>query len=79
MATLAREYQDGVVNICLGNLRPEETVIVTLDLLAGTEPHDHGFRFRFPFTLPLVITRKQWSAATTSGTFVWICPPSSAI
>lgn len=53
LATLAREYQDGVVNICLGNLRPQETVIVTLDLLAGTELHDDGFRFRFPFTLPL--------------------------
>jgi Ca-activated chloride channel family protein len=53
LATLAREYQDGVVNISLGNLRPRETVIVTLDLLAGTELHDNGFRFRFPFTLPM--------------------------
>lgn len=51
LATLARQYRDGMVNLTLGNLRPGETVIVSLELLAGVESHDDGWRFRFPFTL----------------------------
>ena len=51
LATLAREYRDGVVNLNLGNLLPREPVSVYLELLAGVEMHDHGLRFRFPFTL----------------------------
>jgi Ca-activated chloride channel homolog len=51
LATLARQYGDGIVNLTLGNLRPGEVVTVTLQLLAGVELRDHGLRFRFPFTL----------------------------
>jgi Ca-activated chloride channel family protein len=51
LATLARQYGDGIVNLTLGNLRPGETVTVTLQLLAGVEMRDDGLRFRFPFTL----------------------------
>ena len=51
LATLARQYRDGIVNLTLGNLRPGETVTVTLQLLAGVEMRDDGLRFRFPFTL----------------------------
>jgi len=51
LSTLARQYGDGVVNLSLGNLRPEETVAVSLELLAGVELRDDGLRFRFPFTL----------------------------
>lgn len=51
LATLARQYRDGIVNLTLGNLRPGETVVVSLELLAGVETHDDGWRFRFPFTL----------------------------
>ena len=51
LATLAREHRDGVVNLTVGNLRPKETVTVWLDIVAGVEPRDDGFRFRFPFTL----------------------------
>src|SRR5205814_1338112 len=38
-------------NLSLGNIRPGETVAVTLEVLAGVELRDDGFRFRFPFTL----------------------------
>lgn len=51
LSTLARQYGDGVVNLTVGNIRPNETVTVYLDLLAGVELRDDGFRFRFPFTL----------------------------
>ena len=51
LSTLARTYGDGLVNLTLGNLRPNEEVTVHLELLAGVELRDDGFRFRFPFTL----------------------------
>lgn len=51
LSTLARQYRDGVINLSLGNLRPNETVTVLLEILAGVESRDDGFRFRFPFTL----------------------------
>jgi hypothetical protein len=51
LATLARQYRDGLVNLSLGNLRPDETITVTLEILAGVELRDDGLRFRFPFTL----------------------------
>jgi Ca-activated chloride channel homolog len=51
LSALATQYRDGVVNLAAGNVRPGETVRVDLELLAGVESHDHGLRFRFPFTL----------------------------
>ena len=51
LATLARQYRDGVVNLTVGNIRPGETVAVLMEVLAGVEARDTGLRFRFPFTL----------------------------
>lgn len=51
MAAWVRSYRDGVVNLTLGNLRPGAMVWVDLELLAGVDPCDDGWRFRFPFTL----------------------------
>lgn len=51
LAALARQYGDGVVNLTVGNIRPGETITVYLDILAGVELRDDGFRFRFPFAL----------------------------
>ncbi|MDW8309873.1 MAG: VWA domain-containing protein, partial [Verrucomicrobiales bacterium] len=51
LSALARSYRDGGVNLNLGNLRPGETIIVVLEILAGVETRDDGVRFRFPFTL----------------------------
>lgn len=51
LATLARQYGDGLVNLTVGNIRPKETVTVWLEIVAGVELKDDGFRFRFPFTL----------------------------
>lgn len=51
LATLAEQYRDGLVNLTVGNIRPDEQVTVYLEILAGVEQHDHGFRFRFPFTV----------------------------
>lgn len=51
LSTLARQYGDGLVNLTVGNLRPNETITVHLEILCGVELRDDGFRFRFPFTL----------------------------
>jgi Ca-activated chloride channel family protein len=51
LAALARQYRDGMVNFSLGNLRPEEEVTITMEILSGVELRDDGLRFRFPFTL----------------------------
>lgn len=51
LAALARQYGDGIVNLSVGNIRPEERVVVTLEILAGVEVSDDALRFRFPFTL----------------------------
>jgi Ca-activated chloride channel family protein len=51
LAALARSYRDGVVNLTLGNLKPDEQVTVTLEIMAGVELRDDGLRLRFPFTL----------------------------
>ena len=51
LSTLAEQHQDGVVNLSLGNLRPGERVLVSLEIVAGVELHDDGLRFRFPFTI----------------------------
>jgi Ca-activated chloride channel family protein len=51
LATLVRQYGDGMVNLTVGNIRPNETVVVLLEVLTGVEAHDAGLRFRFPFTL----------------------------
>lgn len=51
LASLARAYRDGMVNLAVGNLHPRETVWVDLEILAGVEMFDEGWRFRFPFTV----------------------------
>ncbi len=51
LSVLARGYRDGMVNLSLGNLNPQEEVLVALEILAGVDLRDDGFRFRFPFTL----------------------------
>jgi Ca-activated chloride channel family protein len=51
LSSLAAIYRDGVTNLNVGNIRPNEKVVVLLEILAGVELHDDGLRFRFPFTL----------------------------
>ncbi len=58
LTSLAQQYRDGLVNLAVGNLQPGETVWVELDLLAGLDVRDDGWRFRFPFTLAPLYHRK---------------------
>ena len=51
LSSMARQYQDGLINLTVGNIRPGEEVRVDLEILAGVENHDGGLRFRFPFAL----------------------------
>ncbi len=67
LSTLARQYGDGVVNLTVGNIRPGETVVVHLEILAGVELRDDGLRFRFPFTLAPAYHARMKAAVTASG------------
>jgi Ca-activated chloride channel homolog len=67
LATLARTYGDGVVNLTVGNIRPKETVTVHLEILCGVELRDDGFRFRFPFTLAPAYHPRARAAVTVPG------------
>ncbi|MCL6543544.1 MAG: hypothetical protein K6T87_23655 [Roseiflexus sp.] len=51
LAVQAQRYRDGIVNLTVGNILPQEEVKVYLEILAGVDMLDDGFRFRFPFTL----------------------------
>ena len=51
LSSLASIYRDGLTNLSIGNIRPNEKVVVLLEILCGIELHDDGLRFRFPFTL----------------------------
>ena len=51
LSALAKNYRDGVVNLNIGNIRPNEIITVHLEIIGGVESHHNGFRFRFPFTL----------------------------
>jgi Ca-activated chloride channel family protein len=51
LSSLATIYRDGLTNLSVGNIRPNEKVVVLLEILAGVALHDDGMRLRFPFTL----------------------------
>lgn len=51
LSALARQYGDGLVNLSVGNIRPGDSVVVDLEIVAGVELKDRGLRLRFPFTL----------------------------
>jgi len=51
LSAFSKVYGDGVINLNVGNIRPNETITVHLEIMAGVESHANGFRFRFPFTL----------------------------
>ena len=67
LAVLNRVYHDGLASLTVGNVRPGETVAVYLEILAGVEHHDDGFRFRFPFTLAPGYHRDARVAVTPEG------------
>jgi Ca-activated chloride channel family protein len=67
LASLARQYGDGLINLTLGNIRPGETVTVVLEVLAGVEAHDDSIRFRFPFTLAPGYHRQARAAQVSPG------------
>lgn len=67
LSTLARNYRDGVVNLSLGNLRSGKPVTVSLEILAGVETRDGGYRLRFPFTMAPSYHRRARTAALPGG------------
>lgn len=75
LSTFARQYGDGVINLNVGNIRPGETVTVCLEILAGIELRDNGFRFRFPFTLAPAYHPHAKAALPASGVGELELPP----
>jgi len=75
MAAWVRSYRDGVVNLTLGNLRPGAMVWVDLELLAGVDLYDDGWRFRFPFTLAPTYHPKARTVSPAPGVGELELPP----
>jgi hypothetical protein len=67
LSALAQIYGDGIVNLNIGNIRPGETVTVYIEILAGVETSDKGFRFRFPFTLAPAYHRQAQAVVNEWG------------
>ncbi len=67
LSALARQYGDGLLNLTVGNIRPKEKITVYLELLAGVELRDGGFRFRFPFTLAPAYHSRMKAAQVADG------------
>ncbi len=67
LASMARQYVDGMVNLTVGNIRPGEEVAVNLEIIAGVEVRDDGIRFRFPFTLAPAYHAKARAAEVEPG------------
>ena len=67
LATMARQYRDGMINLTIGNIRPGEEVAVNLEIIAGVETRDDGIRFRFPFTLAPVYHAGARAAEVAPG------------
>ena len=65
LATLARQYRDGVVNLSVGNIRPGETVAVLLEVLAGIEraTPDCGSGFPSLWRLPTIGAPAPWKSS----------------
>jgi Ca-activated chloride channel family protein len=76
LSTLMRQYGDGIINLTVGNIRPDETVTVYIDVLAGTELRDDGFRFRFPFTLAPAYHPRMRAAVVSPGEGELELPPA---
>ena len=51
LSVLAEGNIDGMVTLSVGQVRPEETITVMLEIVSGVDVQDNKFRFRFPFTL----------------------------
>lgn len=51
LSVLAEANVDGMVTLSIGQIRPDEDVTVIVEVFAGVDARDNGFRFRFPFTL----------------------------
>ena len=75
LSTLAAQYGDGLVNLTIGNIRPKETVTVYLEIVAGVESNDQGFRFRFPFTLAPTYHSSAKAAVIEAGEGEMELPP----
>jgi len=67
LSVLAETYNDGMVTLSVGQVRPGELVTVMLDLVQGVEVEDEKFRLRFPFTLAPSYHAKGNATATEAG------------
>jgi len=67
LSTLAETSLDGVVTLAIGQVRPDETVSVAVEIVGGVETRDQGYRFRFPFTLAPSYHSKANAVPTAGG------------
>ena len=74
LSTLAETSLDGVVTLMVGQVQPEETVTVAIEVVSGVELRDGSYRFRFPFTMSPNYHHKASVSSTGSGMKVNLPP-----
>ena len=67
LSTLAEVNTDGRISLAIGQVQPEETVTVIVELVSGVDVQDGGYRFRFPFTLAPNYHSKATMTSTATG------------
>ena len=67
LSVLAEANPDGMVSLSVGQVQPDELVIVVIDIVSGVELKDNTYRFRFPFTLAPSYHPNATATSTSTG------------
>ncbi|MFA6234617.1 MAG: VIT and VWA domain-containing protein, partial [Bacteroidota bacterium] len=68
LSSLAEMNTDGMISLSVGQVQPEETITVIVELVAGVDVQDGKYRFRFPFTLaPNYHAQAKMTETSTGG------------
>jgi len=67
LSVLAETNMDGLVNLTVGQVQPDEEISVIMDVVVGVDTKDDGFRFRYPFTLAPSYHPQAKASATEAG------------
>lgn len=70
VSALAEIGDDGMVTLSVGQIRPGETIRVSLEIVCGCEKVNGGIRFRFPFTLAPTYHSQMTCQPPADGRFV---------
>lgn len=67
LSVLAETNLDGMVNLSVGQIQPDDKITVVLEIVCAVETQDDRFRFRFPFTLAPSFHERGHAVPTPDG------------